>query len=78
MAISKSIRAALDDVFEASCEIDDLMRSFRAIEGDVSNPIVDTMHRQFERYSSKCEALEKILRQQAMPLLEDFEAVRQS
>ena len=77
MAIAKSIRASLDDVFEASCEIDALLKSFMAIEGDgASNPFVDTMRRQFDRYSAKCEALEKILRQQAIPLLEDFDAAR--
>lgn len=79
MAISKSIRAALDDVFEASCEIDELLNSFKVIEGDErSNPLVYTMRRQFDRYSAKCEALEKILRQQAIPLLEDFDAARPS
>lgn len=77
MAISESIRTALDDVFDAHCEVDALVKSFQAIEGEGAfNPIVYTMQRQFERYTNKCEALEKIIRQQALPLLEDFDATR--
>lgn len=79
MAISKSIRAALDEVFEASCEVDALVKSYMELVGDEGfNPLVYTMHRHFERYSAKCDALEKILRQQVIPLLEDFDAVRPS
>jgi hypothetical protein len=79
MAICKSIRAALDEVFHISSEIDSVFKAFEAVEpDDQSNPIVYMMRKQFDRYTEKCEELETLLRQQVLPLLEDFESVNRS
>ena len=80
MAISESIRVALDSVFDSSAELDSVLRAFESLErGDLKDsPIVHVFRKQFDRYSKHCEDLETILRQQALPVLEDFESVRSS
>lgn len=80
MAISESIRVALDGVLFASAEIDSLLRSFESLErSDLhDSPMVYVFRAQFDRYTKSCDELEIILRQQVLPVIEDFETVTSS
>lgn len=80
MAISESIRVALNSVLFASAEIDSLLRSFESLErNDLhDSPMIYVFRTQFDRYTKSCDELETILRQQALPVIEDFETVTSS
>lgn len=76
MAISQSIREQLDSVNEAFAEAHCFIKAFETIDEYGSIHWIGAVSRQLERLSESSEKLEKLLRQQALPLLEDFDAVR--
>lgn len=80
MAISESIRVALDGVNDSSAEFDSLLRAFEALQREdlLDSPFIYVFRNHFRRYSQQCNDLETILRRQVLPVLEDFENVRAS
>lgn len=76
MAISESIRAELIAVFDARVQAENLYEALESVgDRDFLNPIVYQMRCHVERWAAACDALEKTLRQRAVPLIEDFERV---
>ena len=73
MAISESIRSELDAVFDARIETECFYKSLELIGSGSDYAMVYSFRRQVERWASACDALEKTLRQRALPLVEDFE-----
>lgn len=76
MAISQSIRDQLDSVNEALGEAECFIKAFEAIDECGSIHWIGAVSHQIRRLSESSESLERLLRQQALPLLEDFDAVR--
>lgn len=76
MAIAQSIHDALDGLNEALCEADSFIKAFEAIDNRGSIHWVNAVSAQLERLSTRSEKLEILLRQKALPLLEDFDSVR--
>ena len=76
MAISESIRVELIAVFDARVQAESLYQALESVgDQDFLNPIVHQMRCHVERWAAACDALEKTLRQRAVPLIEDFERV---
>lgn len=74
MAICESIRLELNALFDARVEAENAYQALELVSGDqLSNPIVRLFRCHAERWASSCDALEKTLRQRAIPLLEDLE-----
>lgn len=77
MAISESIRAELNALFDARVQAENLYQALEQVgDQDHLNPLVCLMRWHTERWAEACDSLEKTLRQKAIPLLEDFDASR--
>lgn len=79
MAISKSIREALDALNDAELELELFVEAFSDLSFTENNPKppawVFPVQRQVERLRAASEVLEVLLRQKALPRLEDLEAI---
>lgn len=79
MAISESIRDELNALFDARVQTENLYQALELV-GDQDNlhPVVYLLRCHAERWASACDALERTLRQHAIPVLEDFESIKAS
>lgn len=75
MAISESIRRELGAVFDARVEAECFYKSLEVLDPGSENPMVYALRCQIDRWASVCDALEKTIRQRALPLVEDFESL---
>ena len=77
MAISESIRDELNALFDARVQAENLYQALELVgDQDRLNPIVYLVRCHIERWASVCDALEKTLRQNAIPLIEDLAAIK--
>lgn len=74
MAVAESIRSELDAVFEARTEAESFYKTLEWLAPD--NVLVHTIRCQIDRWAVACDALEKTVRQKAVPLVEDIERVK--
>lgn len=79
MAASKSIREALSVLSDHILETDSLAQTCTDLAGsDPSAPVwVFVIERHMERIKEAAEALEVLIRQKALPLMEDIEGANQ-
>ena len=68
MAISESIRSDLDAVFDARTETECFYKTLELLSPD--HVVVHALRLQVERWGAACDALEKTIRQRALPLVE--------
>ncbi len=81
MAASKSIREALSALSDNILETESLSRTCADLAGMEADPAppawVFVFERHMERIKTSAEALEVLIRQKALPLMEDIEGANQ-
>lgn len=75
MAVSKSIRVALDALTESVMEADSLVHSFLDLAGDSPPNILCPVSRHIWRLKADLDVLESLLRTKALPILDDFSSI---
>ena len=73
MAISESICDDLAAVFDARVEAECFYKSLELVGEGTDCSMVYSFRCQIDRWASACDALEKTIRQRALPLVMDFE-----
>lgn len=76
MAIGKSIREALDNASESVMEMDLLTHALMDMADGRDPKILSIYSRHVWRLVEQMEHLESVLRRDALPILDDFSAVR--
>lgn len=81
MAISESIRSELCALFDVRVELDCFCKSLELVQNEESsgnsNPLVYVLSCYLERLGVASDALERTLRRNVLPLVEDMERATQ-
>lgn len=73
MAVSESIRVALDTLFDVTAEMESFLNALESMNPGEPPPVVSAFRCQFARLSRASDDVEVVIRSKALPLIQDFE-----